>query len=138
MRKFMLYHAAGETVELLNHLFQVLIVIFHLDLRRAAYLGIDSRHTEAAFGELTCFLALFKNHRVDHDTLEILEIVICISKFPAVYYDHTEIHSDLRSCKSASVRNLESLPHIGDKLCKTFLIVKVRILVFISEYLRTI
>ena len=46
MRKFMLYHTAAETVELLNNLLEILIVVLDLDLVRPCYLGINAWHTE--------------------------------------------------------------------------------------------
>ena len=112
MRKLVLDHTAAETVELLYHLLEILIVVFHLDLRRPCHLGINARHTEAALRIIADFLALFEHYRIDHNPAEVMKILICIRKVGSVHYHDAKIHSDLRSGKTSSVSRREGLPHV--------------------------
>ena len=134
----MLHHAATETVELLDHLLEILVVVLDLDLRRTTHLGIDAGHAEAALGILAFLLAFLKHYRIDHHPLEILEVVICLGQVRAVYDHEILVHTHLRSGKTASVGNLEGLPHVIEELCDALLVVEIDICILATENVRAV
>ena len=70
----MLNHTAGKTVEFLNDLFEVLIIVLDLDFRRAPHLSINTGNTQTSLRKLTGLVAFFNNDRIYHRPAEILQI----------------------------------------------------------------
>ena len=138
MRQLVLHHAAGEAVKLLRHLLQILVVVLDLDLCRTSHFRIYARYAEATLRKLAGLLTLFDNHRIDHHAEEVLEIVICLGQFPAVYDDHALVHAHLRSSEATAVSDREGLLHVFEKFCNSLLVCEVYICVLVPENLRSI
>ena len=135
MRKLVLHHAACETVELLNHLLEILVIIFNLDPCRTCNLRIYARNAEASLGELAGLLTFLQHYRINHHAEEIMEIVIGVAEIPSVHYDEVFVHAHLRSGKTTSVSHLQGLLHVFKELGNAFLVIQVHIHILVSENL---
>ena len=133
MRKLVLDHTAAEAVEFLDDLLEVLVIVLDLYLRGATHLGINSGYAQAALRIFAGLFAFLKHDGIDHHANKIVQIIICIGKVTSINDDNAEIHSHLRSSKTAAVCNLEGLLHVLDELKEGFLVVKIGVFVFSTE-----
>ena len=115
MGHLMLDHPAGELVESLGHLLEVLVEVLDGDAFRPDDVAIDVRDAETAFRIFSLLPALRDDFRIDHDPDEILEIRVDVNHVPAIDDQQPLAHSHLGSGKSAAFGLLQGFLHVGDK-----------------------
>ena len=111
----MLDHPAGELVQGLGDLLEVLVVVTEGHLGGPEHVTIDVRDAQAALGVGDFLVAFLEDLRVDDDALETFQVVVGVGDDVPVHDDHAEAHPDLRGGEAAAVRPGEGVPEVLDE-----------------------